>query len=1405
MSHFKVAEFLAELHRLDIQVQVEGERLKLNAPKGAVTPELRERLKQHKADIIRFYQQQAGNRNGIPRLSREQPLPCSFAQQRLWLLDRLEPGSHAYNIPVFLRASGKLDVPVFRRAVNEIIRRHESLRTVFREPPDGSDAAVQIILPELTIDIPLIDLSTLSEQEAETRVREQAARDATTPFELEQPPLLRLNILQISGQDHVLLFTLHHSIFDGLSLAVFLRELGALYQAFARQQASPLPELEVQYADFSGWQRQRLSGDDWQEQLDFWRKELADAPPVIGLPTDHPRPVLQSHAGARQSLEIGRETTRQFRQITRQNGATLFMTFHAVLTILLARHTGKDDIVIGTPIANRNHRQLESLIGFFANTLVLRTAVKPDDNFNELLERIKHHALQAYRHQEVPFEKLVDELAIERSTSHSPLFQVMLSFQNAHTDGFTLPGVDILPLDFDGAVARFDLSFIIREHPEKFTVILEYSTALFAAATIERMMGHFQVLLDAILEQPDLPISQLSMLTQQDVQQLQAWNDTAVAYPLEKTLVDLFEAQVGQTPDNVALTFHEQRFTYRQLNQQANQIAHYLLQNTSCKNQHNPLIAICVERSPDMLFGLLGTLKAGAAYVPIDPAYPQDRIHHMLTDSEATVILTHSSLKSSLSVDSTETSPQVVCLDEVTLADFPTDNLPVRSQPDDLAYVIYTSGSTGKPKGVAVEHQNVIAMLVAYEHTAPRLTPISSSSVCPFVFDVSVWECFSSLCYGHELHIIPTEIVMAPDNLVAYLCEHAICQAYIPPNILEMILVYFEEARQLPLRYLLVGVEPIHEELLQRFRKLEPDLSIINGYGPTETTVCATFHDFKNTQNPSRNTPIGRALANYRVYLCDTQSQPVPIGVSGEIYIAGDGVARNYHKRPQLTAEKFIELELLGRRERVYKTGDLARWLPDGNLEFLGRIDHQIKLRGFRIELGEIEAQLKQCPNIGEAVVVTHPIKSGDKQLVAYVLAQVSATKHNSEIVSELKSTLKQKLPDYMIPALFIVLDEFPRLPNGKLDRKSLPEPDQLSVLSTNYMHPRNSLELQLSQIWEDTLAISPISVLDNFFAIGGDSMLAIRLINRINQQFSVKIPLNTLFQYANIEQFACLLRRDDHVALKNSPLVALQTRGSNIPIFCVHAAGGIVFRYQQVAKLMSSRYAYPFYGLQARGIEPGEPLYTSIDEMAQNYVDAIRQIKPQGPYLLAGWSFGGSVAFEMARILESTGETVSGVIMIDAPSPYVDTYETDDVDFLLERLEPAAGINIQEEVEQQESEHAQKQLIIEQKKQIGLFPPDITLEEAEQRLRVHKHHNQLLCQYRPNQAIKAGIAYIKATEETRFDEKMKDPVPAWAEFTHKGMIEHESPGNHFNMFSNEHSPVLAEKLYTCIHDLGVK
>ena len=1405
MIEFKDSQtFLSHLESLDIKISAEGHRLKIDAPKGGLSDELRALLKARKPELLEFCKRDSVAKqksNGyalIKPTARTEELYASFAQQRLWFLDQLaENKSAIYNVPLFLRASGELHTPSLIQAFNEVIHRHEVLRTVFQEPEKDDKEPYQHILPALILNVPITDLSQLNEQEREQQIQSMAHKEAEHLFDLSKGPLVRLSIIKAGTTESVLLFHFHHTVFDGLSVAIFLREIKSLYETFLQGKPSPLPPLKIQYADYSQWQRQSLSGKTLEKHLKFWKAHLAGAPPFIELPADHARPLNQTLKGARISFEIDQTLTKHLRNLSQQNNVTLFMTLYAAFAVLLARYTDEKDLVIGMPVANRNHQQLESLIGFFANTLALRFRIAQDLAFTDLLQQVKENVLAALQHQDIPFEKLIDELKIEKSLAHNPLFQVMFTFQEAYLEDFSLSDLTLSPLSFEQSNAKFDLSFMVREHKKKLVGIFEYNADLFEAETIKRIAGNFDVLLTAIIDHPEHAISQLPVLSEQDIQQLQAWNDTTTDYPQNQTIIDLFEQQVTKNPDHIALVFEDQSLNYQQLNAKANQLAHYLLSITtpsgSALLSHNPLVAIAVERSMEMVIGLLAILKAGGAYIPIDPSYPKARIRYLLDDSAAPLLLTQRHLSAPLSLEALDHECVMVCLDEVDLAEQSIENPRVKSHAEDLAYVIYTSGSTGKPKGVMVENSNVVNFLDAFEKQAPHITPLKGIFTVPFSFDLSVWEIFSQLCYGGTLHVLSQDTLLDTDLLTNYLLNKQISSAYIAPALLDLIASNLKKQGN-PLQRLLVGVEPISQKVLQEFRTLSNELYIINGYGPTEATVCATFYKFTHAIENERRTPIGKAVANYQIYILNTNNQPQPPGFPGELCIAGVGLARGYLNRPDLTAEKFIEVELFGHTERIYKTGDVARWLPDGNLEYLGRLDHQVKLRGFRIELGEIEAVLLQHNNVKQATVVLH--EKGDNP---YLAAYVTLIKPLENIAHTLRTWLETRVPNYMLPTFFVQLDSMPLTPNGKINRKALPEPE-MQHSNRQFVAPRDSLELRLVLLWEKILGISPVSIVDNFFEVGGDSLLSIRLISNINAEFGVRIPLHMIFQNSTIEQLASMLRQDG-VTSDWSPLVCLQAEGPKTPLFCVHAAGGIVFRYIQTASLLGTE--RPFYGIQARGIEPGDEMYASIEEMAMDYVQAIRNIQPKGPYLLSGWSFGGTVAFEMARILEQAGETVPYLLMIDSPSPFIDSYEKDEVEFLLERLRSAAGLAL-DDVYQQNSREARMLYLFKEQKLAGMFAPDMDINDAELRLKIHMHHNEILCQYRPAGSFNGKIIFFKPTETIPFDTKMQKPIPAWEAFAGAGIEVHEAPGNHFNMFSPTNTPVLAKKMKECIERTGL-
>lgn len=908
--------------------------------------------------------------------------PLSFGQERLWFLEQLVPGTALYNLPALaFRLSGPLDVAALEGSLNEIVRRHETLRTTFGEV-DGKP--VQIINPTGRLNMPVLDLSHLVPEQREAEALRIAIEEVQRPFDLVRGPLFRVSLLRLAAEEHILIAPIHHIISDGWSLGVLLRELDSLYKAFAAGQPSPLSELPIQYADFALWQREWLQGRALDERLAYWRRQLADIPPLLELPTDHPRPPISTFQGVRQSFMLPTTLTDRLKALSRQEGATLFMTLLAAFNTLLHRYAGQQDIVVGSPIASRNQPGVEELIGFFVNMLVLRSELSGNPSFRELLRRVREVALDAYEHQDMPFEKLVDELQPGRDMSRNPLFQVAFALQYAPLPSLKLADLTLIPLDVHTETAKFDLTLDVWESPEGIQGRLECSADLFDPATNNRMIGHFQTLLKGIVADPNQKISELPILTEAEQRQLLLeWNSTAALYPADKTVHELFEEQAARTPDAVAVVFRDKQLNFSELNRRANQVARYL-QRLSVDPE--TLVGICLERSVEMIVGIIGILKAGCAYVPLDPALPKERLGFIVADAKSPVILTTQPLIGKLPVH----GARVICLDTEwpEIGQERVENLAYNARPQNLAYVLYTSGSTGKPKGVMVEHRNVLALLCGFEQVAPSHEQLAGTAVCPFSFDVSVWEFFSTLCFGGSLHVLLPDQFGLPERFVSYLVDHQINSAYIPPALLPDVASHLERLDgSVPLDRILVGVEPIKQGTLQRFRNLSGKLRIVNGYGPTETTVCATFFKFRGMTDPERRTPIGTAVPGYDVYLVDPDLKPVPIGVAGEILVGGAGLSRGYLNRPELTAGAFIAHPFkTDPGALVYRTGDLAHRLPDGNIVFMGRRDHQVKIRGYRVELGEIESILNTHPVVREAVVQAWGGVSNDKRLVAYIV-----------------------------------------------------------------------------------------------------------------------------------------------------------------------------------------------------------------------------------------------------------------------------------------------------------------------------------------------------------------------------------------------------------------------------------
>ncbi|MBW4594951.1 MAG: amino acid adenylation domain-containing protein [Brasilonema angustatum HA4187-MV1] len=1071
----------------------------------------------------------------LPR-AKNAELSLSFAQQRLWFLEQLQPNGALYNIPVALRIVGTLHSTALEQSLKEIIHRHEALRTNFIAV-DGQ--ATQVIQTQTNWQVSVVELQHLPTSEQEITTQQLAQQQVIQPFELATQALVRARLVVLSETEHILLVCMHHIVSDDWSMGVFVRELAALYNAYSQGQLSPLSPLPIQYADFALWQRQWLVGEVLQSQLNYWQKQLADAPALLSLPTDRPRPPVQTFAGAYQEFALSGELTSKLTQLSQQQGATLFMTLLAAFDTLLYRYTGQSDILVGTPIANRNRSEIEGLIGFFVNTLVMRTDLSENPSFQDLLSRVREMALGAYAHQDLPFEMLVEALQPERDLSHTPLFQVAFVLQNAPMSEVELTGLTISDLPIENATAKFDLTLAMGNTASGLVGVWEYSTDLFDASTIERMAGHFVTLLEAIVANPQLPISQLPILTTVEQQQLLIdWNDTQADYPQDRCIHQLFEEQVQRTPNAVAVVFENQQLTYEQLNCRANQLGHYL---KSLGVKPDTLVGICVERSLEMVVGLLGILKAGGAYVPLDPQYPTERLSFMLQDAQIRVLLTQQSLLDKLP----KHQGQLVCLDTDAQIIFQSsqENLITATKASNLAYVIYTSGSTGQPKGVLVAHHGLLNLVFWHQDAFEITSSDKATQLAGTAFDAAVWELWPYLSAGASIYLVKPSILVSPLDLQDWLKSKKITISFLPTPLAEQ-LFSLEWTETTTLRTILIGGDKLH-----RYPSSLLPFQIVNNYGPTENTVVTTSGIVVSSgQKNNISPPIGRPIANTQIYILDKYLQPVPVGVLGELHIGGAGLALGYLNRSELTQEKFIPNPFSADPDsRLYKTGDLARYLPDGNIEYLGRIDNQVKIRGLRIELGEIEAVLSQYPDVQASCVIAREETPGEKRLVAYVVVphpQVTPT------ITELRQFLKGKLPEYMVPNTFVILESLPLTPNGKVDRRALPAPEFDSTLQETFVAPRTPTEEMLAQIWAQVLKVEQVGIHDNFFELGGHSLLATQVISRSQEAFGTSLPLRYIFESPTIAQLseAILAQLQTNSGLV-VPAIAPVSRDTDIPL----------------------------------------------------------------------------------------------------------------------------------------------------------------------------------------------------------------------------------------------------------------
>ncbi|MBS9392073.1 MAG: amino acid adenylation domain-containing protein [Dolichospermum sp. LBC05a] len=1387
----QVVSLMLRLQNMGCRIWAEDDKLRIRTSKNALTAELKQEIQDQKADILAFLKAaktQAVSTAEIPALSADSPKLLSFAQQRLWLLAQLQGSSATYNMPIALQLNGNLNIDALHSSLADLLNRHESLRMYF------PTVAGQPQIALLNLDeIKVLIVQDCREEAGEKFLQSSKIQDlidahAQEAFDLNTGPLFKTKLLQLDQKKSVLVINMHHIISDGWSMGVFLRELWQAYTAYSQGKTPNFAPLPIQYSDYATWQRHWLQGEVLEKQINYWKHQLGDASPLLELPTDYPRSAQQSYRGQRYIYALSPELTAAVNAFSQQQGVSLYMTLLATLSILLSRYSRQNDLCIGSPIANRTHSQTEGLIGFFVNTLVMRQQIKPEQSFIEFLQQTRQICLDAYAHQDVAFDVLVEKLHPERSMSYNPLFQVMLALENNQSPDLDLSGLEMEFLGVKCAIAKFDLTLLITESDHQLNCSWEYATDLFARGTIQRMAEQFAVLLKGIIDHPHQSINTLPLMTATELLQIQRWNQTQTDYPQDKTFVDLFAEQVAKNPDNLAVVFESENLTYQQLNEKADQLADYLIENYLM--QPDTLIGISVERSLEMIIGVLGILKAGGAYVPIDPNYPQERIELMLEDSEISVLLTQSFLVNKLPLDSLKNLVEVVYLDDSSRQDAKTQREISKNQvkPDNLAYVIYTSGSTGKPKGVMIEHQAIVNLALGWAkifqfQTQSRLLQFGS-----FSFDLSIGEIATALSAGACLYLANQETLLPSQTLVDFLSKHKITHLFLPPSALATL----PNATLDNLQSIGVGGEACPAELVSQWGM---GRRFYNCYGPTECTVIAAI---SRCQPKVKKPLLGKPSPNIRIYILDTNNQLLPPGIPGELCLAGVGLARGYLNRPETTAEKFIEINLFGQTERIYKTGDLARWKDDGNLEYLGRIDEQVKLRGFRIELGEIESLLLQHPLVKETVVILYKTES-NQSLIAYV------TGIPHDLCPELRNHLKSRLPDYMVPAQIVVLDTLPLTPNGKINRKALPAPNV--GVEGLYVAPRNEVEQQLEQLWSAVLERQKIGIHDNFFDLGGHSLLAIKLLNNIQQEFGQQLALSSLFQNPTIAQLAEALCNTE-VQQSHPDLLSLNPQGDATPLFCLPGANGHGFYFQDLAINLGNE--YPVYGLETPGRDGLSAVPRSVELHTSQLIELLRQQQPKSPYILAGYSSGCAVAFEMASQLEQQGEKVSLLVILDAglvshPEHLINRKEIDWIWQLLQRIEALKGVSFglqYADLAAQDDDQARWDLAAQYLYKHNVLPEHSSLDLLKTNMQVMKMLTLNYANYQPNHRISAPIVLFRAQEvheivlqELQAMSNYDLPDWGWQAYTQNPVKVISVPGNHGRMLYEPNVKILASQL----------
>lgn len=1385
----RVLELIQQLRKDKIMIWIEKEKLCYEDTENHLTQELFHELKKHEVELLSILKKAKQNKQSsktstIVRQEKRDQIPLSFAQYRLWFMEQLHPEKSFYNIQDVRKITGSLQLDALKKALIEIINRHESLRTTFQEI---EEQPIQILNEKVILPFNIINLDSFNIEEQQRQIENIIIEDASLPFVLSDC-LFRVTVIRMNSQEHILVLAMHHIISDGWSMSIIFKEMGILYDAFCNHLPSPLPELALQYSDYAIWQRESLRGEKLEQEITYWQKQLKNAPSLVELPSDLPRQAVQRYKGKSYLMRLPNHHIEAIEMICRKQNATLFMGLLSIYKILLYRYTNQEDIVVGTVTANRTSKESESMIGFFVNTLPIRSYLANDLTFEQLLKQVRDTCFGAYSHQELPFEMLVEQMKPERNLSYTPIIQTLFILQSA-LDPLEIPNLKTERVEVDYDTAKFDLTLAFEKDQDEMLCYMEYNTDLFTDQRIAELATSFQYLLGSIINEPLNTISNLPIISLEDREALLAYGSVRQIFDYQTTIHERFEQQVVQYSHMNAVILGEESISYHQLNLKANQLAHFLNQKGI---ETGMRISICLDRSIDMLISILGVLKAGGTYVPIDPYYPIERKNHILKDSASEFLITQQSLLQSFENNH---GIHILCIEveKLSIEEQPSFNPINKVTPLDLAYIIYTSGTTGQPKGVMIPHSNVIRLFESTEEKYHFNTSDRWSLFHSFAFDVSVWEMWGALLHGGQLVIVPYDTSRSVDDFVKLVADQKITVLSQTPSAFYQ----FIQADQyinpsLHLRLVLFGGEALEPEKLKNWIDKHGDLKplLVNMYGITETTVHATYRVIQK-DDLTKHSMIGAPFPDLSLYILDSHLEPVPIGIIGEIYIGGDGLAVGYNNLPKLTAEKFIPNPFSTEKgARLYRSGDLAKYTSDYDIEYMKRIDDQVKIRGYRIELEEIQHNIDKYPAIAQSLVRVHQNNEEDKGIVAYFKVKPGETLK----LNELKDYLKTVLPLYMMPSWLVEVEQFLLNANGKIDKKNLPIPqtkrqsDSKSIIS-----PQSDLERKLAEIWKNILNVEDVSINDNFFDVGGHSFTAIQFVRKVEKVVGKPISTTTIFQYPTIQDMAVMLEQEHHLS---EVMIEIQPGVNEHSLSFVHPVGGSISCYSSLTHLLDSK--CQIYGFKALGLDGREEPIRSIVQIANHYVEELLSTS-RIQHTLLGWSMGGIIALEMGLQMHERLGITPLIIMLDSWSGNIMHRNVSDqeiFELFTEDLLKGFGIDVHlytpQYNESLEERFTNLHAFIQQTE--TLFKEIDTLH-IKYYFEVYKANMDALSYYKPHRKYPGEIVLLRAAQGINTDAEMR-----WNDWSDQKVKVHTIPGDHYTILNSPNVQLIAEEINKTIY-----